>query len=89
MRTDIWRLDFLIYLNLSDLYSYLYTFKENEGDSELVVRRKFFWMGCREARVAKRFKARFPLTYFAAAGEKFRQQNTLLVVLWLHKQKVK
>ena len=34
-------------------------------------------------------KARFPLAYFAAAGENFRQQNTLLVVLWLHKQKVK
>ena len=26
-------------------------------------------------------KARFPLTYFAVAGEKFRQPETLLVVL--------
>ena len=34
-------------------------------------------------------KACFPLTYFAAAGEKFRHVNILLAVLWRHQQKVK
>ena len=28
-------------------------------------------------------------SYFAVAGEKFCKQKTLLVVLWLHEQKVK
>ena len=31
-------------------------------------------------------KVRFPLAYFAVAGEKFRHRKILLVVFWRHQQ---
>ena len=37
----------------------------------------------------KLYKARFPLTYFAAAGEKFRHRKSSFVVLSRHQRKVK